>query len=163
MYCSWLRRNTKLIDLGVALLARACVLLNRHTSQLFSHVPWCYWLRTMFLRHNVIIKWLILHVCAVCMCNKYSLSLNICEDYILRTYQGFLTFKIELLLGNGLTLNRLELLTDKNISWENWETDIHSCYDNKDCSCSDLDMGDMFRYIYFHCTQYLLKYAFRDL
>jgi len=50
------------------------------------------------------------------MCNKYSLSLNICEDYIVRTYQGFFTFKIELLLGNGLTLNRLELLTDKNIS-----------------------------------------------
>jgi len=39
------------------------------------------------------------------MCNKYSVSLNLCEDYIFRTYQSFFTFKIELLLGNELTLN----------------------------------------------------------
>ena len=30
--------------------------LNRHKSQLFSHMSRCYWLRTMLLRHTVLIK-----------------------------------------------------------------------------------------------------------
>jgi len=48
-----LRRNTKLTDLGVALLVRADVLLYRNNRQLLSHLSWCYWRRTMLLRHNV--------------------------------------------------------------------------------------------------------------